>query len=81
MEKEFSLRINGKDYKYPENTTYRQIAADFQKDYENDIALVISNGRLKELFHCPDSMWEVPRKQPLLPAVCSGPFPEVLWPM
>jgi len=54
MEKEFSLRINGKDYKYPENTTYRQIAADFQKDYENDIALVISNGRLKELFHCPD---------------------------
>ena len=34
---------------YEAGTTYRQIAAEHQKDYEDDIVLVFINDRLQEL--------------------------------
>lgn len=34
---------------YPAGITYREIAAEFQKDYPNDIVLVFINGKLQEL--------------------------------
>ena len=39
-ERMFTVTIEGKEYKYPRETTYEQIAADFQKDYGHRIVLV-----------------------------------------
>mgnify|MGYP005794011467 CR=1 FL=1 len=50
-ERMFTVTIEGKEYKYPKETTYEQIAADFQKDYGHRIVLVYMNGSLKELYH------------------------------
>lgn len=41
--------IDGKEVEYQQGTTYEQIAKDFQKDFEQEIALVFFNGRLREL--------------------------------
>lgn len=43
------LIINGNEVEYERGMTYEQIAKDFQKDYEQQIALVFFNGRLREL--------------------------------
>ncbi len=43
------LVINGNEVEYERGTTYEQIAKDYQKDYEQQIALVFFNGRLREL--------------------------------
>lgn len=43
------LVINGNEVEYERGTTYEQIAKDYQKDYEQEIALVFFNGRLREL--------------------------------
>lgn len=43
------LIINGNEVEYERGTTYEQIARDYQKDYEQQIALVFFNGRLREL--------------------------------
>lgn len=43
------VTVNGENYLYPAGTTYGSIAADFQKNYENDILLVNRNGKLMEL--------------------------------
>lgn len=43
------LMINGNEVEYERGTTYEQIAKDYQKDYEQEIALVFFNGRLREL--------------------------------
>ena len=44
-----NVRIGGKIYSYPEGVSYREIAKDFQKDYENDIVLAVVNHKLQEL--------------------------------
>lgn len=44
-----SVKINEKMYSYPENTTFFDIAKDFEEQYENDILLVRVNGKLMEL--------------------------------
>ena len=51
MEKELKVTINGKEYKYEKGTSFLDIAGKHQEEYDSDIALVIANGRLKELFH------------------------------
>ncbi len=51
MEKELKVTINKKEYSYKAGTPFLDIAKEHQKDYKSDIALVIVNGRLKELFH------------------------------
>lgn len=45
-----SVTIGGKVYLYPVGTTYREIAADFQAEFAEDIVLVFVNGnKLQEL--------------------------------
>ena len=44
-----TLKINGKDYSYEQGTSYEKIADDFQAENEDLIALVVENGKLKEL--------------------------------
>ena len=43
------ILIDGKEVVYGQGTTYEQIAKDYQKDFEQQIALVFFNGRLREL--------------------------------
>ena len=43
------VTVNGKIYEYPAGVSYREITADFQPRYENDIVLVIADGKLREL--------------------------------
>ena len=43
------VKVNGIERSYPEGTTYLEIARDFQDQYENDILLVLVNGKLREL--------------------------------
>ena len=50
MEKKmYSVQIGDEIRQYEAGTTYRQIAAEHQKDYEDDIVLVFINDRLQEL--------------------------------
>ena len=44
-----NVRIGEQICSYPEGTSYQEIARDFQKEYENDIVLVVVNGKLQEL--------------------------------
>ena len=44
-----TLTIEGKQYTYPKGTDYETIADDFQASHDNLIALVIENGKMKEL--------------------------------
>ena len=48
MEK-YSVQVEDRVVQYAAGTSYREIAADYQKNYENDIVLVIVNERLQEL--------------------------------
>lgn len=41
--------INGKEYEYPENCSYYEIAKDFEKTTDAPIVLVKADGRLREL--------------------------------
>ena len=41
---------DGSTREYPEGTRFLEIAKDFQGHYENDIVLVISDGKLLELY-------------------------------
>ncbi len=47
--KMYSVQIGDEIRQYEAGTTYRQIAAEHQKDYEDDIVLVFINDRLQEL--------------------------------
>ncbi len=46
----YQVQIGEETRQYEAGTTYGQIAADYQKDYEDDIVLVFVNGKLQELF-------------------------------
>ncbi|MEG0962843.1 MAG: nucleoside kinase [Lachnospiraceae bacterium] len=48
-EKLCNIVINGKKTTYPEGSTFRKIAEDYQLQYEDDIVLVLFNHRLREL--------------------------------
>ena len=45
----YRLLINEKEYQYPEHTTFLTVARQFQKEYDDDIVLVLYNSRLREL--------------------------------
>ena len=47
MEQMIKVQIEGKEYEYPAGTTYQTIAGDFQKEYEDDILLVLFDNRLR----------------------------------
>lgn len=44
------MMIDGQEREYPKGITFGEIAAEYQKDYPEDIVLVKLNGRLRELF-------------------------------
>ncbi len=46
----YQVQIGEEVRQYEAGTTYGQIAADYQKNYEEDIVLVFVNGKLQELF-------------------------------
>ena len=43
------LNINSVTKEYDEETTYLEIANEYQKDYKDDIVLVLSDNKLREL--------------------------------
>ncbi len=45
-----TLKIEGQERQYKKGTTYEEIVEEFQPAYENQIALVAINGKMKELF-------------------------------
>ncbi len=45
----YKLMIGQQEYTYPEGTTFLEVAKEFQKDYADDIVLVLYNNRLREL--------------------------------
>lgn len=45
------LNVLGETKEYEEGTTYLQLAQEYQKQYEDDILLVLRDNRLRELFH------------------------------
>lgn len=44
------ITIDGIAKEYPNGTTYESIAGEYQKEYDNMIALVLENGKIRELF-------------------------------
>ncbi len=54
MEQEMiQVTVGGRQYSYPKDCQYLQIAGDFRSHYPDDIILVIADGRLRELHkHC-----------------------------
>ena len=51
MQKVYTVTFpDGEKKCYPDGTTYLEIAKERQSMYENDIVLVVDNGKLKELF-------------------------------
>ena len=45
-----TVRIDGREKQYGEGTTYETIVKEYQTQYDNTIALVSSNGKIRELF-------------------------------
>ncbi|MDE5589952.1 MAG: nucleoside kinase [Acetatifactor sp.] len=45
-----TVTVNGEKREFAQGTTYEAIAADYQKEYDGMIALVSSNGKIRELF-------------------------------
>lgn len=50
MEQVFHVKIGNETKDYPKGTTFGEIAKEYQKDYEHPIALVVRNGKIRELF-------------------------------
>ena len=41
------ITINNESHEYPEGTTFEEIVKPLQKDYNDTIALVIENGKIR----------------------------------
>lgn len=50
MAQVYKVKIGEEIKEYPQGTTYADIAAQYQKDYKEQIALVVRNGKIRELF-------------------------------
>ena len=50
MEQVYKVTIGEEIKEYPYGTTYADIAAEYQKDYKEQIALAVRNGKIRELF-------------------------------
>lgn len=46
----YTVTINGVKKNYPQGTTYEMVADEYQAEYDNMIAVVASNGKIRELF-------------------------------
>ena len=46
----YTVTIKGEKKEYPQGTTYEDIVADYQSEYENMIVAVAANGNIRELF-------------------------------
>lgn len=46
----YTITIDGEQKKYPQGTTYEQVAKDYQEQYRNMIAAVAVDGKITELF-------------------------------
>ena len=46
----YTITINGEQKQYPQGTTYENIAEEYQEQYNNLIAVVAVNGKIRELF-------------------------------
>ena len=44
----YCIKINGEEKKYPKGTPFREIAEEYQNQFEDDIVLVLFNNRLRE---------------------------------
>ena len=44
------VTIAGEKKEYPEGTTYEEIAREYQKQYDDTIALVVADGKIRELM-------------------------------
>ena len=53
------ITIKGVTKEYPEGTTYEQIADAYQEEYNHQIALVVANGKIRELSKQPEGDTEV----------------------
>ena len=49
MENMLKITINGEEKLYEKGTTYEAIANEYQEAYQNQIALVTVNGKIREL--------------------------------
>ncbi len=54
-----TITINGEKKQYPKGTTYEKIAEDYQAQYGNMIALVLENGKIRELIKTADKDCEL----------------------
>ena len=45
-----TITIDGKEYYYEEGIKYEIIAKEFQKNYDDPIALVVVDGKIRELM-------------------------------
>ena len=50
MEQKFKVTIGGEVREYDKGTTFEEIAGEYQKDYKEQIALAVRNGKIRELF-------------------------------
>lgn len=54
-----TVTINGEKKEYPEGTTFETIANEYQEQYDNLIALVLENGKIRELIKTADKDCEL----------------------
>ena len=45
-----TIKIKGVAREYPKGTRYEEIAREYQKEYQDMIALVTENGKIRELI-------------------------------
>ena len=45
-----TVKVNGEERQYPQGATYEDVANDYQKEYDNLIALAARDGKIRELF-------------------------------
>lgn len=50
MEQMYKVKIGEEVKEYPHGTTFAEIVAEYQKDYQEQIVLVVRNGKIRELF-------------------------------
>lgn len=54
-----TVTINGEKREYPKGTTFEKIANEYQEQYDNLIALVLENGKIRELIKTADKDCEL----------------------
>ncbi len=59
MAKVFQVMVEGEKKSYPEETKYQEIAEEFQDQFDQDILLIQTNGKLRELHHQLESEGEL----------------------